>query len=197
MSCPFVEAWGEAVVVRGRVPQRAYGAAAGCWAPVVNVPLRILDCGIMFWDLTGRLFGPCVKVLLDGADRGVLHTPSKAERKSSRRTQHTLTVGHTHCAIMSISYHGLTPCERGPGGSSVLGGLRHATSSPVTASAEDAAASSAAPHRPWPAAYTSLHEERRLGRPLRHAIVRVCPATILVRVRQVLVCGREPRTTWL
>lgn len=127
---------------------------------------------------------------------GSLHT-SKAERKSSRRTQHTLTVGHTHCAIMSISYHGLTPCERGPGGSSVLGGLRHATSSPVTASAEDAAASSAAPHRPWPAAYTSLHEERRLGRPLRHAIVRVCPATILVRVRQVLVCGREPRTTWL
>jgi len=167
--------------------------------PLANWALRFLDCGIMFWDLTGRLFGPCVKVLLDGAD-GSPQATRRARRKEnrpSRRTHHTLTVGHTHCAIMSISYHGLTPCERGPGGSSVLGGLRHATSSPVTASAEDAAASSAAPHRPWPAAYTSLHEERRLGRPLRHAIVRVCPATILVRVRQVLVCGREPRTTWL
>jgi hypothetical protein len=119
----------------------------------VNVPLRILDCGIVFWDLTGRLFGPCVKVLLDGADGSPHKNATRRERKSSRRTHHTLTVGHTHCAIMSISYHGLTPCERGPGGSSVLGGLRHATSSPVTASAEDVCEIGCsrverAPHRP-------------------------------------------------
>ena len=86
MSCPFVEAWGEAVVVRGRVPQRAYGAAAGCWAPVVNVPLRILDCGIMFWDLTGRLFGPCVKVLLDGADGSLATREGKENRQDGRTT---------------------------------------------------------------------------------------------------------------
>ena len=46
------------------------------------------------------------------------------------------TEGHTPGgAIMNTSYHGVIPCGRGPGGSSVLGGLRHATSSPLTTSA--------------------------------------------------------------
>ena len=92
MSCPFVEAWGEAGS-RGWLSEGEShnGLMVLPLGPVVNVPLRILDCGIMFWDLTGRLFGPCVKVLLDGAD-GSLHTEKgKNTTKSLENIQPLIT----------------------------------------------------------------------------------------------------------
>ena len=63
-------------------------------------PLRILDCGIMFWDLTGRLFGPCVKVLLDGAD-GSLHTTVRLRERKIVKTD----AAHSHGGPHTLCHH--------------------------------------------------------------------------------------------